>query len=105
MFNFWDTELTPEETETLLDKAAAEVKKRKMEAPVAVFLETHMPLAFVGSQAAIALSPFMVPFFGFEFMNNYSRLFSSKDNIAKLLDKLTPPPADQLAKKEDACAT
>ncbi|MFQ3587027.1 MAG: hypothetical protein SNJ74_04320 [Fimbriimonadaceae bacterium] len=88
MFDLWKDELTPEETETLVRRAADEIRKRKLEAPAILFLELHKPLAYVGSQAAIVFSPFIVPFLGFQFVNDYSRLFSCRENVEKLLVEL-----------------
>lgn len=88
MLDFWGKELTDEETEQLIEQAVGEIQKRKLTTPAILFLEMHKPLGYVGSQAAIALSPFIVPFFGFDFVNNYSRLFSKRDNIEKLIVRL-----------------
>ncbi len=106
MFDLWREELTEEETESLLDKAVAEIKKRKMEMPVILALEMHKPLSYVSSQMFIALSPLIVPFVGFEFMNDYSRLASKPENVEKLLVRLeqaknTPPSGDS----EESCST
>ena len=60
MFDFWKDELSEQEEEELLDKAASEIRKRKLEAPAILMLELHKPVAYVGSHAAIAFSPFMV---------------------------------------------
>lgn len=86
--DFWSKELTDEEAEQLIDKAVSEIQKRKLITPAILFLEMHKPLGYIGSQAAIALSPFIVPFVGFDFVNNYSRLFSKRENIEKLIVRL-----------------
>lgn len=88
VLDFWGNELTDEEVEQLIEKAAGEIEKRKLTSPAILFLEMHKPLGYIGSQAAIALSPFIVPFFGFDFVNNYSRLFSKRDNIERLIVRL-----------------
>jgi hypothetical protein len=88
VLDFWSKELTEAETEELIDKAAKEIEKRKLNTPAILFLEMHKPLGYVASQAAIALSPFIVPFFGFDFLNDYSRLFAKRDNIEKLIVRL-----------------
>lgn len=88
MFDFWREELTQEETDALLDKVAHEIKKRKLELPASLMLDIHRPLSFVGSQAAIAFSPFLVPFFGFDGVNNYTRLLSKRENLELLLERL-----------------
>jgi hypothetical protein len=91
MFDFWKDELSEQETEALLDRAAAEIRKRKLEAPAVLTLEMHKPLAYVGSHAIVAFSPFLVPFFGYQNINDYSRLLSKKEKIEKLLQRLERP--------------
>src|SRR5690242_2634627 len=88
MFDFWKDELTEQEENDLLDRATAEIRKRKLEAPAIVALEMHKPLAYVGSQAAVAFSPFMVPFFGFDAVNDYSRLLSKRGSVERLITRL-----------------
>lgn len=88
MFDYWKEELTNQETESLIRKAAREIRKRKLEAPAILFLEMHKPLSYVSSQAAIAFSPFLVPFFGFQNMNDYSRLFARRENVERLIEVL-----------------
>ncbi len=101
MFDLWKDELTEEETEALLDKAAFEISRRKMNLPAILLFEMHKPLSFVGANAAVAFSPFLVPILGYDAVNDYSRLFASRENVEKLLVRLersnhTSPP-------EDAC--
>lgn len=94
MRELWSTELTEEETDKLLEKAASEVKRRKLESPAILMAEMHKPLAGVGSQAAVMLSPILIPFFGFENVNDYSRLFSKRENFERfirLLEQDAPP--------------
>jgi len=84
----WETELTPEETDALILKAANEIARRRLQAPAILFLEMHKPLANIGAQSALAFAPFAVPFLGFDFVNNYSRLFSKRENVEALLVKI-----------------
>ena len=91
MRDFWDEELTEDETETLLRKAAQEISKRKMNTPAILALEMHKPLAYVGGNAAVAMAPFMVPFLGFDAVNNYSRLLSKRENLERLIVMLEEP--------------
>ena len=97
MLDFWSQELTDSETEELIEKAAAEIEKRKMTAPAVIFLEMHKPLSYVASQAAIVFSPFLVPFVGFDFVNNYSRLLSKRENVERLIVRLENPPKEASA--------
>lgn len=101
MFDLWKEPLTEEERERLLDKAAQEILKRKLEMPAVLFLEMHKPLAYVSGQAAVAFSPFLIPFLGFDNVNNYSRLFSDRENIERLMKKLEAR-GDYAAPNEEA---
>ena len=88
MSDMWSKELTEEERNELVRKAAHEIKKRKMETPAVLMLEMHKPLSYLASQAAIVFSPFLVPLVGFDNVNDYSRLLSNRDNIERLLEEL-----------------
>ncbi len=88
MSSLWDTELTEEETEDLLNKASENILKRKLHVPAILALEMHKPIANVGAHAAVAFSGFLVPMFGYDFVNNYSRLLSKRENIERLIQKL-----------------
>ena len=88
MFDLWKDELTEEETEQLIEKAASEIERRKLEVPAVLMLECHKPLAFVGSQTSLMMAPFIAPFLGFDFVNNYSRLFAKRENVERLLQRI-----------------
>jgi hypothetical protein len=88
MFDLWKEELSEEETAQLIEKMVMEVTRRKLNAPAVLFLESHKPLAYLGSQAAIAFAPFLVPFVGFDNVNNYSRLLADRKNVDTLVDQL-----------------
>lgn len=85
MFDLWSTELTEEEETTLLKKAAAEIRRRKMVPAAILALETHKPLANIAAHGMLAFSPFLVPFLGFENVNDYSRLLRKRENFERLL--------------------
>lgn len=84
----WSADLTEEETEALVQKAADEISRRKLQTPAILFLEMHKPLAYVGANASLVFAPFAVPFLGFDFVNNYSRLFSKRENVERLIKKI-----------------
>ncbi len=88
MFEFWEEELSPEREEELLDKAAAAVAKRGMVVPAVAALEMHKPLANVGGHAAVVFAPFLIPFFGFQSVNEYSMLLKSRSGVEKLIQRL-----------------
>lgn len=85
----------PERTdEELLERLAGWVVERRMTAPAIIFLESHRPLSFVGSQVMIAASPlvsFFGPFFkasvGFdgEDFQRFAELMENRDNLERLI--------------------
>ena len=84
-FDLWSTELTPEEEKNLLEKAANEIIKRKMQTPAILALESHKPLANVIAQTTIVFSGFLIPFLGFQNVNDYSRLLQKRENVERLI--------------------
>jgi len=96
----WSTELTDEEIDALILKAANEVVRRKLQTPAILFLEMNKPLANVGANTALIFAPFAVPFFGFDFVNDYSRLFARNENVEKLLLKIEELSKPTAAKDE-----
>ena len=85
MFDFWANELTEEETQALLDKCANEIRRRQLEAPAIAFLEMHKPITNVFAHAGLTMAPFLVPLFGFDFVNDYSNLLQKRDNVERLI--------------------
>lgn len=77
--------MPPEEESALLLKVAGEISRRKLETPAILALEMHKPLCNVFAHTAIVFAPFMMPFFGFDFLNNYSGVFRKKENVEKLI--------------------
>jgi len=103
MFDLWKEPLTEEERDQLLDKAAHEILRRKLEMPAVLFLEMHKPLAYVGGHAALAFAPFLVPFVGFDNVNNYSRLFSDRENVERLMTRLEKHGDEAVPNEEAQC--
>jgi hypothetical protein len=91
MFTQWAEPLTVEERDSRLREMALEIRKRKLEAPAILFFESHRPLSFLGSQAAVVFSPFLAPFMGTERVRDYSRLFEDRENVDRLLTLLEGP--------------
>ena len=88
MQTLWDSELTAEERDALINKLAAMIKKRRMEAPAIFFLESHKPLAPFAANAMVAFAPFLVPFVGMEAVNDYSRLLLNRENVELVIQAL-----------------
>lgn len=89
MYEFWDRELTTEETETLLQKLASNIAKRELQVPAIMALELHKPLANVGAHAALAFAPFIAPFVGAQNLGAYSAVLRNRSNIDRLIDILS----------------
>lgn len=88
MSDFWSEDLSPEKEAELLHRAARDIKRRKMETPAIMALEMHKPIANTLASGAVVFAPFLVPFFGFDKVNEYSQLFSKRENVEKLLTLL-----------------
>jgi hypothetical protein len=83
-----DDQLTPEERDKLIDELAQKVVDKRMETPAIMFLEMHKPVTFLASQSILVASPFLVPLFGAEGVQKYSRLFGSVDNVELLIERI-----------------
>ncbi len=80
--------LSPEEREKLIDELAQRIVNRGMETPAIMFLEMHKPVAFLASQTMLVASPVLAPVFGFEGVERYSRLFSTQENVERLIQRI-----------------
>lgn len=100
MNDFWDEDLTDEETEKLLEKAAHEIRKRRMEAPAILALEMHKPLAGIASHFMVASAPFTIPFFGYDNVHDMSRLLKDRQNVERLIQRLECPVNTEPSEKD-----
>jgi hypothetical protein len=86
-------EITDQE---LLGRLANWIVTRRLTAPAILFLETHRPLSFVGSQAMVAASPivhFLEPFFrglvgpGYEhaLYRRFANIIEDRANVERLI--------------------
>jgi hypothetical protein len=83
-----EIEITPEERDKILERIAGEVTRRRMEVPAILALELHRPLAFVGSQTLVVLTPMLAPAFGLKNMQTAARLLEDRANIDRLLERI-----------------
>lgn len=97
-----DIELTPEQRDLLLDRVAAEIVRRRLEAPAILFLELHRPLAFFSSQALIVFAPLLAAFFTPERIHQLAGLLQERENLDRLIERIEQhaatreqPPATQ----------
>ncbi len=83
-----DEELTPESRDKLIDEIAKKVVDRRLETPTIMFLEMNKPVAFFAGQSILMGSPFLAPIFGMEGVQKYSQLFSSRENVELLVQRI-----------------
>ena len=84
----WDAELSEEQRDALIDKLAGQVDKRRMHLPAILFLDMHKPLAFLAGQGLLLSSGFLAPVFGPRNVQQYAKLFESRDNIERLIQRI-----------------
>jgi len=87
----WDVPLTEEERERLLDGFVRIVRRWGLETPATFALEMHRPLAFIGSQGLITLTPMLGPLLGLDWMQKLSRLLAEPGAIDALIARLEDP--------------
>ena len=85
---FREIDVTPEEEEELIKKAAEIVHKYGMDVAAILFLETVKPLVYIGGQMGrFFLYPF-IPFFGERVTigsEKFFTVFEKRENVEKLL--------------------
>jgi len=85
---FREIDVTPEEEEELIKKAAELVHKYGMDVAAILFLETVKPVVYIGGQMGrFFLYPF-IPFFGEKVTINSEKFFTvfeKRENVEKLL--------------------
>jgi hypothetical protein len=81
-------ELTEEERDRILERAAREVVRRRMQMPAVLALELHRPLSFLGSQALIVFTPLLAPAFGLDNLQKLSLLLEDRANLDRLIDRI-----------------
>jgi hypothetical protein len=88
MREFWKEPLSEERKQELIEALARFVVERGLAVPAVFFLQLHRPLAFVGSQAGIVFSPFLVALFGFERVDEYTQLMNERENWDRLIERI-----------------
>ncbi len=88
MFENLNEEISEEQIDEMIEKLAEKVHQRKMEVPDILALEMHKPLAHVGSNAAVAFAPFLVPFFGYDRVQDIARFLGKPGSIERLIQRL-----------------
>jgi hypothetical protein len=74
-----------------------------MVTPAILALEMFRPLSFIGANQAMMHAPFLVPLLGYDAVNDYSRLFRSRENVERLLREIEKQDSEsKLKPKEEA---
>ena len=81
-------DVDPEEAEKILKQVADEIVKRRLTAPAIFLLESSSPLNFIGSQAMIALEPFIKAIFDFPNYRRFALLMEGDKNVKRLIEMI-----------------
>jgi hypothetical protein len=81
----WFDHLSPDEEEKTIRKVADEVRKRGLEVPAVFALESHKPVGGMVANLSVVGSPFLVPLFGFDNVQNFGRLLTNRESIERLI--------------------
>jgi len=84
-------ELSAEQRDLLIERLAQKVSSLGLTAPAILFLETHKPFSFIGSQALLFLQPLLGFLLGDEAISQYAQLFEDQANVERLLQLLEQP--------------
>jgi hypothetical protein len=86
----WDAPVSDEQRDALLEKIAHEVRLRGLETPVVWFLEIHKPLAPLGGQLAVALSPYIATLLsgGAFDLQRARKVLQDVANIDRLIERI-----------------
>jgi len=79
--------LTQEET-ALLERLAKAVVRRRMATPAIMFLESLVPLSYIGSQVMHFLRPFMTLLFSQEEYDRLSHLLERRSTLEHLIETI-----------------
>ena len=78
-------DVSAEEGERILKKVADEIVSRRLTAPAIFVLESYSPLSFIGSQAMIALEPFIHAIFALPDYRKFALMMERRENVQKLM--------------------
>lgn len=78
-------EIPLDEQQTLLEKVAKQIVKRRLTVPAILFLEVCKPLNFLGSQALIAFNPFVGSIFNTAEYQKFALVIEKDANVELLI--------------------
>jgi hypothetical protein len=95
-------DISEEDAERILKKLATEIVNRRLTAPAIFLLESCSPLSFIGSQAMIALEPFIHAIFDLPDYRKFALLMERRGNVQRLITMIEIANHEQkLASKEE----
>ena len=97
----WDEPLSEEDKDRITELLASKVERWGLTVPAILWLEMHKPIARVAANAAIVVSPFIVPFSGMMAFDNYTQFFEDRENIERLIRRLEQGAAGQRGTEKD----
>ena len=80
--------LSPAGESVLDDRVVEWVRERRLELPVSLFLEMHLPLTTVVHTSALLLQPVLAPFFGIDRVEKLNALFADRERVARIAERL-----------------
>jgi hypothetical protein len=83
-----ESEISSEERDRLLDRAAREVVRRRLETPVILAIEINRPLGFFGHQGMVFLQPMLAPVVGWQRLDRVIQLLADPKNVDRFFDHL-----------------
>lgn len=103
-FPFDETELTEEEVDEIIEKAAEKIRKYGMETFAILTLESVKPIVYIGGEMSrLMISPFL-PALGpnaNELGENLINVFEERKNVEKLITILEEMASGEYGKEED----
>jgi hypothetical protein len=83
-----DGNLSAEDIQSITENFASEIVRRGLTVPAILFLEMHKPLSYIASQGAVVLSPFFIPFIGYDNLRILSRYIEKRENVERLICRI-----------------
>ncbi|MBI3910847.1 MAG: hypothetical protein HY320_07925 [Armatimonadetes bacterium] len=84
----WNADLTPEDRDAIIERAAQEIARRRLEVPGILFLELHRPFTFLASQALIVFGPLLAAFLRPDQVQRLSKLLEDRSNLDRLINRI-----------------
>lgn len=80
-----------DEREALVERLAAQVKAWGLEAPAIFLLESHSPLAFLGSQALVFLEPLLRVAGQGRLARDWACALEDRDTVERIIRRIEEP--------------